>query len=80
MVDALLDLVITAMYFRKDFLRTEAAREDKVKSRDNASSLIASAQKKLENNKRDLLLQAKRSLRVRSELERRSEGRKQRAC
>ncbi len=78
-VGALLGLVITAMYFKKGLSKEQKQlEEDKVKSQDNASSLIASAQKEAENNKRDLLLQAKEEVsRVRSELEREAKEKKQ---
>ena len=69
------------MYFKKGLSKEQKQlEEDKVKSQDNASSLIASAQKEAENNKRDLLLQAKRKSPVRSELEREAKGEETGAC
>ena len=75
----LLGCGITALYFRRKIsAEQKQLEEDKAKSQDNANIYLANAQKEAENNKRDLLLQAKEEVaRVRSELERDAKEKKQ---
>ena len=79
LIGALLGFGITAIYFKKKISKEQKQlEEDKAKSQDNANIYLANAQKEAENNKRDLLLQAKEEVsRVRSELERDAKEKKQ---
>ena len=78
-IGLLLGFGITALYFKKKISEEQKQlEEDKAKSQDNANIYLANAQKEAENNKRDLLLQAKEEVaRVRSELERDAKEKKQ---
>ena len=59
-IGLLLGFGITALYFKKKISEEQKQlEEDKAKSQDNANIYLANAQKEAENNKRDLLLQAK---------------------
>ena len=78
-VGLILGIAITAVYF-KSGISGEQKRlaEDIAKSKEESNVLLANAQKEAENNKRDLLLQAKEEVsRVRSELEREAREKKQ---
>ena len=78
-VGLILGIIIAAVYF-KSGISGEQKRlaEDIAKSKEESNVLLANAQKEAENNKRDLLLQAKEEVsRVRSELEREAREKKQ---
>ena len=78
-VSLLLGIGIAFLYF-KSGISGEQKRlaEDIAKSKEESNILLANAQKEAENNKRDLLLQAKEEVsRVRSDLEREAREKKQ---
>ena len=78
-VGLILGILIAAVYF-KSGISGEQKRlaEDIAKSKEESNVLLANAQKEAENNKRDLLLQAKEEVSlVRSELEREAREKKQ---
>lgn len=78
-VALILGIIIATVYF-KSGISGEQKRlaEDIAKSKEESNVLLANAQKEAENNKRDLLLQAKEEVsRVRSELEREAREKKQ---
>ena len=78
-VGLILGIVITAAYFKSGISgEQKRLEEDIAKSKEESNVLLANAQKEAENNKRDLLLQAKEEVsRVRSELEREAREKKQ---
>ena len=69
-VGLILGIAITAVYFKSGISGAQKRlAEDIAKSKEDSNVLLANAQKEAENNKRDLLLQAKEEVsRVRSEL------------
>ena len=78
-VGLILGIVFAAVYFLSGISgRQKRLEEDIAKSKEDSNVLLANAQKEAENNKRDLLLQAKEEVsRVRSELEREARDKKQ---
>ena len=78
-VGLILGIFIAAVYFKSGISgQQKRLEEDIAKSKEESNVLLANAQKEAENNKRDLLLQAKEEVaRVRSELEREAREKKQ---
>ena len=78
-VGLILGIIIATVYFKSGISgEQKRLEEDIAKSKEESNVLLANAQKEAENNKRDLLLQAKEEVsRVRSELEREAREKKQ---